>query len=321
MNSAVLLWWLLGVIGLVGSALCSGLEIGMYSVNRVRLQVQSRLHRSDSGIARLRKELDHPASVLTSLLISNNGFNYLATLAITALLTMRGLNDATIIILQAVILTPVILVFGEAIPKEIFRVHADSVMPRFASILVFIRGILTAVLVLPLLLVIARFVARVLGVDPKNAVGSGRERMGELLKYGTGQLSDQQVTLIDRALIFEHTSVRDEMVALVSSEMIQQDWSRQRAAKATRGRAMRWVPVAKADHTVVGMVSVLDLHMPGEASITEIMKPPVRIQAGSPVRSGLEELNRAGAPAGIVEHDGRDIGIVTIKDLVEPLIG
>jgi CBS domain containing-hemolysin-like protein len=319
--STMILWWLLGFVGLAGSAMCSGLEVGLYSVNRVRLQVRARLSESASIIEILRRELEHPARMLTALLISNNVFNYLGTLAITALLSTQGFSDTTMILLQAVILTPIILIFGEAIPKELFRGHADTLMPRFTRVLLAGRLLLTALLVLPAILWIARHVARLVGVDPQSAVGSGRERMAELLKYGSAKLSNEQVSLIDRALEFESTRVRDQMVAIIPSETVPIGWTRERAAKSVAGRGIRWVPVLGSDHKIVGLISVLDLHRSGSESIEDLMQSPVRISGNKPVRRGLEELGRAGTPVGLVEIKGRDAGLVTIRDLVEPLMG
>ncbi|MCA9303107.1 MAG: DUF21 domain-containing protein [Phycisphaerales bacterium] len=321
MSTMNLVWWVLGFIGLGGSAVCSGLEVGMYSVNRVRLQVRARLSESASGIAILRHELEQPARVLTALLISNNAFNYLGTLAITALLSTQGFSDTMMIVLQAVILTPIILIFGEAIPKELFRGHADSLMPRFTRVLLVGRLILTGLLVLPAIVWIARGIARVVGVDPQSAVGSGRERMADLLKYGSSRLSNEQVSLIDRALEFENTTVRDQMVAITPAETIQIGWSRERAARSVAGRGLRWVPVVGENNRVVGLVSVLDLHRAGAQTIGELMQEPVRLSGRLAVRRGLEELARAGSPVGLVEIGNRDVGLVTIRDLVEPLMG
>lgn len=321
MSTMTILWWVLGFVGLGGSAVCSGLEVGLYSVNRVRLQVRARLSESASSIAILRHELEQPARVLTALLISNNAFNYLGTLAITALLSTQGFSDTMMILLQAVILTPIILIFGEAIPKELFRGHADSLMPRFTRVLLVGRLLLTGLLVLPVVLWVARSVARAVGVDPQSAVGSGRERMAELLKYGSSSLSNEQVSLIDRALEFEGTRVRDQMVAIIPSETVPIAWSCARAARSLAGRGIRWVPVVGEDHQVVGVISVLDLHRSGPSAIAELMQPPVRIAGAKPVRQGLEELSRAGTPVGLVEIGGRDVGLVTIRDLVEPLVG
>jgi len=321
MSTMTLIWWVLGFAGLAGSAICSGLEVGLYSVNRVRLQVRARLSESASGIAILRHELEHPARVLTALLISNNAFNYLGTLAITALLSTQGFSDTMMILLQAVILTPIILIFGEAIPKELFRGHADSLMPRFTRVLLVGRLILTGLLLLPAILWIARVIARMVGVDPQSAVGSGRERMADLLKYGSAHLSNEQVSLIDRALEFENTAVRDQMVAITPAETVQLGWSRERAARSVAGRGLRWVPVVGEDHRIVGLISVLDLHRAGPQTIAELMQEPVRLSGKRAVRRGLEELARAGKPVGLVEIRGRDVGLVTIRDLVEPLMG
>ncbi|MBL4590815.1 MAG: DUF21 domain-containing protein [Phycisphaerales bacterium] len=321
MTGILVLWWVFVGIGLAGSALCSGLEVGMYSINRVRLQVRSRIGSHVQAISKLRNELDQPARVLTSLLIFNNMFNYLATLAITALLSMRGLGDVWIIVFQAAILTPVILVLCEAIPKEVFRGNADRMMPKLWGVLVFARVTLTAALVLPMLLWIARSVAGLIGVDPKNAVRSGREQMAELLKYGAKDLSDEQVTMIDRALVFEHSTVRQRMSELQDARTVDHDWSASHAAKKLVGGRGRWAPVRDKSRTIIGMVSVLDLHSGGDESVRDRMVEPVRIDGSSSVRRGLEELNGAGVPVGVVVVDGQDMGIVTIQDLVEPLMG
>ncbi len=321
MSVVLVLWWVLMLLGLGGSALCSGLEVGMYSINRVRLEVRSRIGQRSASIARLRAELENPARVLTSLLIFNNAFNYLATLAITALLTMQGVGDVWIIVLQAAILTPVILVFGEAIPKEVFRGHADGLMPRLWSVIVIGRIVLTWLLVLPALLLIARTIAGLVGVDPKNVVGSGRERVAELLKYGARELSEEQVTMIDRALVFERSKVREKMHPIDDSMMLDMGWSVERAAESLAGGSGRWAPVGDEHAKIIGMVSILDLHRAGSDLVHDRMVEPIRIQGAWSVRKGLEALNSGGMPVGVVVVDGQDAGIVTIQSLVEPLMG
>lgn len=123
----LIIWIILALIGILGSAFCSGLEVGLYSVSRVLIRVRS----VDQPRAQsLHKQLEKPAPLLTTLLVYNNIFNYLATLAFTALLSATDLSETLIIIIQAIVLTPILLIFAESIPKELFRSRANSLMER-----------------------------------------------------------------------------------------------------------------------------------------------------------------------------------------------
>ena len=93
MTTHELIWLLVAFTGLLLSALCSGLEIGLYTINRVRLAVRS--GRGDRRAVRLDRELRDPGRSLTTLLIGNNIANYLGSLGIMALLKSSGLSDTS----------------------------------------------------------------------------------------------------------------------------------------------------------------------------------------------------------------------------------
>jgi putative hemolysin len=82
------MWVVLAAIGLGGSAVFSGLEIGLYTLNRVKLAVAA--ERGDRRAVRLQRELAQPERLLAGLLVGNNMVNYLGTVAIAALLDRAG---------------------------------------------------------------------------------------------------------------------------------------------------------------------------------------------------------------------------------------
>ncbi|HZW05487.1 MAG TPA: CBS domain-containing protein, partial [Phycisphaerales bacterium] len=55
--------------------------------------------------------------------------------------------------------------------------------------------------------------------------------------------------------------------------------------------------------------------------VEQLMKPAVRLAAGVPVRDAMKRLMGAGERMAVVVENGRPIGLVTMKDLVEPLTG
>ncbi len=141
------MWWLVAALGLGGSMLCSGIETGLYATSSVRAFVRARSAGARFGDRVVASALDHPERSLTTLLLFNNAFNYLGTLAVTALLATLGLTEAAMVLLQAAVLTPILLVFAESLPKELFRANADRAARSFAPALhaMTVLGLVTGV--------------------------------------------------------------------------------------------------------------------------------------------------------------------------------
>ncbi len=323
---AFTLWCLVVLVGLCGSALCSGLEVGLYTVNRVLVRVHGAGAKGRLAARILQSQLDRPAPTLTALLVWNNIFNYAATLALTTLVATIGLSDLEMILIQIVVLTPVLLVLAESAPKEVFRANADVLMERFAIPLRVLRLSMTVIPVVPVLTAVARGASRLIGIGSLGSLADSRERIAELLKFGSGAMSEAQVTLIDRALQLEHATVRAEMVPIRRAATLRSTWTIERARDYVRAHPYSRYPVLSSKGQVVGVVHGIDLYVHPEARdgarrVTAVMSEPSFIEAGVPVEQGLAGLSRVGSRMGIVRHNGREIGIVTRKDLVEPLVG
>ena len=73
---------------------------------------------------------------------------------------------------------------------------------------------------------------------------------------------------------------------------------------------------------VVGVIDQIEMHTTPGASVAELVRPVVRLKKTTRVREALLLLREHNARVGVVEDDhGRPLGIVTAKDLVEPLTG
>src|SRR5688572_4364372 len=113
------LWWAAVVVGLAGSALMSGLETGIYRLNRVKLELRAVRGPRAWNARLLKREVEHPERLLATNLIANLFFADTAATGASALLEGWGYSDASIILINAAILTPVFFVFVESIPKEV----------------------------------------------------------------------------------------------------------------------------------------------------------------------------------------------------------
>lgn len=330
-----LLWVLVMLAGLAGSAMFSGLETGIYSLSRVRLELAARAgdpagHRGGPGL--LLREMDRPESLLTTILVGNNTCNYLGTLGLGTLLIAGGLSPGAAVIVQTLVLTPVLVIFGESLPKELFRLRADTLPARLGAFIAAVRTVLTWTGVLGLLLLLVRIASRLAGVRPERAVSGPAERIAAMIRESAsaGSLSGVQGALAEQALAFDRAAVRDVMVPWHDAATLPADATRadamrtilragptayplveRRAAEAHRGHA----------HRVLGVVVSTDLLADPALTPRAATTEPARIDPGTPARRALASLRSSGVSLAIVEEHGRPVGLVTAKDLVEPLTG
>jgi putative hemolysin len=323
-------WILLGLalVGLVGSALCNGTELGLYSLNRVRLSLRVAGDKPQRRALVLKHELDRPGRALATLLIATTIFGDLAATGLSAALERMGYSEGAVVALTVFILTPLVFVFTEMIPKELFRTEADRLTYTLAGLLWFMRWVLTVTLVLPLVELMVRGLTRAMGWPGGAVELTLRERVTALLKEGTqgGALSESQATMLDRALALKNTTVGDEAQPWSKVVVVSPRWDRARVLEVIRKHAYSRYPVVDLAGNVIGIVEAVDVALENKP-IAALMKPALTLRAGAPVSEGLVQLGDAGAKMGVVLGTGKGaeagppIGIVTAKDLVEPLTG
>lgn len=313
------LWTAVAVAGLVGSAVCSGVEMGFYCLSRVRLEI--RLSRPDRAARLVRTELNDPGRLLATVLLWNNLCNYAGTLGVTALLGLAGLSDGLTVLLQVLLLTPMLLVFGESLPKEVFRLNADTLPYRFVPLVRGARLLATATLVLPMLMLGARATARRLGQSSSPLALSGQRRLLHMLEESahSGVISGVQGALAERALVFERSTVSGVMTPWIRVDRVDAETTRERATEVALRTGRSALPVVDARKRVVGVVQAIDLFR-GEGAFSALWGEPVRLSPDEPLRRALGRLADTGAGLGVVEANGRAIGVVTRSDLVRPLL-
>jgi CBS domain containing-hemolysin-like protein len=313
-------WVGVAALGVAGSALCNGMEIGSYSVNRVRL----RLRIPGSYAARLlASELEHLDRLLATLLIANSMFHYLAALALTELLGGAGLGEWSMVLIEVAALTPLLFIVAESLPKEVFRAGADTLTYGLVTPLVVARLLLTWTGVLPLVRLFAEVIARRLGVEETGGLTrTGGEHVAAMMKEAEGALSASQMSLVDRALAFHRTTVSEEMVPWGQVVTIGADWDRPRVLALLQRSHHTVFPVVDARGRVAGVLRHTDPYVRPDAEVAALALAPAVLRPGDPLREAILRVRESPGHMGIVESPGgRPMGLVTLEDLVEPLIG
>ncbi|MEE2908085.1 MAG: CNNM domain-containing protein [Planctomycetota bacterium] len=312
-------WILMGLfilVGVIGSALYSGAETGLYTLSRVRLDV--RTTEGDRRARSLNRLVARPAVMLAVLLLANNICNYLGSYGIAGMLSASGFTPGESVIINAVILVPLLFIFGEVLPKDLFRQNTDRWSYSCAGLLEGTRRVLTWTGLAPLV----SGIGSKLGHEDSTIVPA-RQRMADLLREGMsiGALTESQTELVDRALLLRDRPVIDEMISWTSVQTISSSADDQERSQIASQQSRTRLPVMNDQGQVTGVVSVIDLLLHPKTPLAEQISPAVFISSDMTVQEAMALLRDHQASIAIIQEDQTPQGIVTMKDLVEVLVG
>lgn len=306
---------------LIAVACFAGAETALYSISRVRVAMEARQKR---WIPRLVQRLvGDDVALLIVLLIGNNLFVELVTFQAEHLVEYLRLPKLAIEVGLPLVLTPIVFLFCEALPKELFRRRPHALLPLVAPFLYLARVVFWPLE--RLLGLVARGAARLLGLKPELVlVVSGREAVRRLLKESAqaGELPPQAEQIAQNVLKLRTIQVERAMVP----------WTRVARLDAQRSQAELYTSVACSPFTrlpvagprgeLVGYVHQLDVLGAGPGvAVLNHLRPLVELPPHTPVDRALARLRAAGQRLAVVGTRERPEGLLTLKDLVEEISG
>jgi len=314
------------------SAVFSGLETGMYRLSRLRVRLGAEKGRWQQRI--LSEILPDGAGLLLSLLVANNLANYVATSCVTYLLLRGGGSEHTAELLAATVTAPLLFVFAESTPKSVFLYRADVLMPFFAPMLLITHRFLTWCGIVPLLRGLSHVFGYSIGssVPSKTAIASAQRHQIRAILRDTqdeGLLSPIQTNIVDR--IVNIPGLRLNAVKVPLSEVQSVNLRSNRTVLLNKLRRHPWTRLLvwqDASTHIVGFINVYDVLSAQEPfdDLARFMIPLRQMDGGTPVIDAIDVMRRDGLEIVLVTRSRRGghevpVGIVTMKDLVEELLG
>ena len=306
------------------SAFFSASETSFTSVNRVKLKTmaQNGNRRAKAALA-LAEDYDR---LITTILIGNNIVNIAASSLATSLFLVL-LNNQTNLATTAstVVMTVVILIFGEVSPKAIAKESPESLAMTFAPVLRILCTIFTP---------FAVFFSALKGLltklfETENSESYIEEELMTMVEEAEseGDMEHHEGELIRSAIEFnDDRDVLSVLTPRVDVTAIEDTATMDEAAEVFRASGYSRVPVYHEDMDhIVGILNEKDFYLrqhQGVTDITEIMKPPV--YAPSTLKlSKLLKLFQAQKTHLIIVLDefGGTEGIATMEDVLEELVG
>lgn len=299
------------------SALFSACETAFSSVNKIRLKSDAM-----QGNQRAAKALALAASfdrALTAILIGNNLVNILSASLCTILFT-KWFGEGSVGI-STLAMTLLVLIFGEIMPKNYAKNHAEKMALFFAAPLRALIWILT-----PLIFLfnqLAKLVSKK-GEEPSVTEDELKVIVDQIEEEGV--LEEQESDLVRSALEFDEISVDEVLVPRVRVTAIPKETSIPEIKQIFLAERYSRLPVYNDTiDDIIGFITEKDffgLLESGGTEITPIIKNVLRLPEFARISEAMKQMQRAKSHIAIVvDQYGGTKGIVTLEDIIEELVG
>jgi CBS domain containing-hemolysin-like protein len=308
----------------------AGSETALTALSRIRIKrLIAEGVRATEGLSLW---LQKPNRLLTTILIGNGlGVIFASVLATSVALDFSfsyGWSQKLAVGYGTAIVTVLILVFGEIMPKTYARKNAEKISAICSEPLRWIAKLLSPlsqVLVVPANLLIQVFGGKGLKGTPLFTT----QEIGTLIEVGAreGALDDEEKRMIQSSLEFVETIVREVMVPRIDMQCVDINDEREEIFKKIMNMQYSRVPVYKGNiDNVIGIVYSKDLLTAlrnTELIIMEdIMRQAYFVPETKKISELLEEFRKGRMHLAIVVDEyGVTTGLVTIEDLIEEITG
>jgi putative hemolysin len=300
----------------------SGTETAMVSVDRTRIKALA--EQGSKSAALVDAILQTPEKFFSTTLLGTNIAVVLSN-AIATLLIIEYLGEQYQYI-TILIMTPLILIFGEIVPKTVYRYHAEQLTTHLIYPLKTISAIFYPLVVI--LTSLTRLLMRLFGMGSAQfRPHATREDLENYLDMWNirGYLRTAERKIIERIFDFSEIDVEDIMIPLVNIKTLEAQDSIDNAISLARKTGYSRIPVYEGEvYNIIGIVHAFDLLTAQRETQTlkDLMRPAPYVPSSAPIDELLKQLRTEGKSiAVVVDEYGGAVGIVTIEDILEEVVG
>jgi len=311
------------VILLLLSAFFSSAETALTTVNLMKMR-----HLAEEGnksAATVIKVTDNKPKMLSAILIGNNIVNLSASsLATTVAIHVWGSYGAG---LATGILTFLILIFGEIMPKTMATIKANRMAMRYAGIIWVLMVVLTPIIVV--VNVLSNGVLRIFGVDPKKDYDQMTEEELRTIvdvSHESGVIEGDERKIIHNLFDFSDATAKEIMIPRIDMTMANVNWSYDRLLEGYSEHKYTRIPVYENEvDNIIGFVNMKDFLI-DENRENFKMRSFLRDVHFTYEKKNTAELfdemrsNSFGITI-VIDEYGAVAGMITLEDLLEELVG
>ena len=307
---------------LVGfSAFFSASETAFSSLNQIRLK--SRAEDGDTSAARVLAMAEQYDKLLSTILIGNNIVN-IAAASIGTILFTQMLGAERGATMSTIVLTIIVLIFGEVTPKSLAKEMPEKVATAVSPFLVLLMALMT-----PLTWLFTQW-KKLLG----HFVHSGEADTiteGELMTMvseaeNDGELTDRESELIRSAIEFDDVEVEEILTPRVDVVAVEDDIPLEELAQTFAESGYSRLPVYHGTiDNIIGVVHEKDFYiarLKKATKIDDLVVPTLYTTGSTQISQLLRTLREQHHHlAVVVDEYGGTEGIITLEDILEELVG
>ena len=321
MDDGSMTLWVTLVILVAFSAFFSASETAFSSLNQIRLK--SRADDGDRTAARVLAMSEQYDKLLSTILIGNNIVN-IAAASIGTILFTRMLGAERGATVSTIVLTIIVLIFGEVTPKSLAKEMPEKVATAVSPFLVLLMAMMT-----PLTWLFTQW-KKLLG----HFVHSGEADTiteGELMTMvseaeNDGELTDRESELIRSAIEFDDVEVEEILTPRVDVVAVEDDIPLEELAQTFAESGYSRLPVYHGTiDNIIGVVHEKDFYiarLKKATKIDDLVVPTLYTTGSTQISQLLRTLREQHHHlAVVVDEYGGTEGIITLEDILEELVG
>ncbi len=302
------------------SAFFSSAETALTTVNRVRLKALA-----DEGNKHAQTALDildKYGKMLSAILIGNNIVNLTAS----SLMTIVAMKIRLSVGIATGILTVVILIFGEIVPKNMAMIYSEKLALFYAVLIAGLMKVMT-----PVIFVVDKLsggIMKLLHIDTskKTAMTEVELRTYVEVSHEDGVIESEEREMIYNVFDFSDALAKDIMIPRIDMVTVSEDAGYEEVMALFKECMYTRIPVFREDKdNIIGMINIKDFILVEERelfSIRSIMRQAYYTYEFKKTADLLIEMREKRANVSFVLNEyGATVGMITLEDLLEEIVG
>ena len=305
----------------VMSAYFSATETAFSSLNRIRIKTMA--EKGDKKAARVASLSEDYDRMLSTILIGNNVVNILLS-SLATVMFLKWFGEDKGPSLSTAVVTIVVLVFGEISPKSIAKEYAEEFAMFSAPFLSVLMWVLTPFNYLFSLW--KKLLSKI--IKPKEDNGITDEELLSIVEEAesNGNIDKQESQIIQNAIDFTEQEAGNILTPRIDITGVSTEATKEEISKVFADTAYSRLPIFEGtiDH-IVGVIYQKDFYnyvFSTDRDIQTIVKPVTFVPKSKKIGILLKELQQSKLHiAVVVDEYGGTVGIVTLEDILEELVG
>ena len=308
------------------SFLLSGMEAGVFALNRLRVRRLARLGNGQAQI--LHGFLEQPEKFLWTILVGNTLVNFCLLGWMIAKLHDWFAGHPAVIIALFTVIVFIFYSFSDLLPKMLFRTYPNRLCLASAHAIRLVYLSLA-----PLVFVVegvSRTVLRWRGAQAfTGRLFGNREEMRAVMAEAAQALTGDEHAMVNRVLDLQHFTVAQITIPLAKTFSIAVSSPVGEALKLAQEKNLSRLPVWEPrdqQRRIAGMLDTSALlyweKLDGSRTAGEFMSPALFLDDGTRLEIALRRMQRAGQRLAIVlSRDGHEAGVVSLEDILKLMFG